>query len=762
MSRSRKTIMLWMLLSVLAAVCAHPAQSRELLRDGGFELGIVDVDILRYPRYGATAASLPVTPPFRDATNPISGRYSLRLPGLPTGGYHLDYPALALKRGETYQLSLDARVARDRARLKIEVFNGWTKVAVRTAKLEKGLQHLRLTFTARGAKGLNEDDAVLFSRIWVSGPADVWLDNVSLSGPAGDAASMGPARIWLAPDRGLAIYPVGVEGHFVLDAADACAGCSTHYAITDPITSRTIRTGTFSPRENDGAWTARVPLDVSKRGFYWVTAYVQDQQHRRLETVRRSYVVINRSDPPGANESRFGMCVEEHGPITQIDALVSPADYYGLLRDIGVGSVRVFSLLMPDIVSTDGAHFDFSQADAAISLMRAYGLEPMIELGSNQLYRLPAWLRTAEPGSATIDLRKGMSVRKQREKLERRFKNEYYLMLDKYRDYLHAVFSHFRGRVRYYEVWNEPGHKFDAKDFIRIAAATREVSEAVDPDAVLIGYSSTRKGQVGAGREPDAVPRFSEEMQRLGGLRYIDILSYHSEHAYPFMHGVIGLHDYETGYVGRLRKILARDSRQTMPIWDTERGMPWVSPHAERIHYMAGAPHWKYQRPSEEVLDVARQLPMIYAAAVSSGVDRLFWFNFNSPVGSIFNVSRRNVLFDAQREPMPQIPVYDAMTEVLRRAAFQKLIESEDGGRAYVFKKEAGLVVLAYNWKNKTNTLRISGLVESNMSVLDVMGNLVGKKSGLATTSIAVDVDKWPRYILVPTAKKVQVTLESR
>ncbi len=740
-------ILLLLLVPALYSNGACAGQSDEFIRDGGFELGIADVDIVRIPRYKLGEKNN-LTPPTRDNEKPISGHYSLRLPGLSTGGYRFIYRVVPLVSGKHYKLSLDMRVTGSTT-VRVEAFTGVKRVGDKRVNLKPGDHHINLSFIAASKPLINADEVPVFVRIWVNNKTPVWLDNISLLGPSGTSGTPSKLGAWLEPDENMAVYPVNGKGSFTF-RTPACEKCRVSYRILDPITDSTVAKGSLKTELRNNTFTARVPLTLSTRGFYWVKVQVHDQQNNLKTEVKHSYVVINPDPAQTAGYQRFGMAMEEYGQTTQIDAFTNPDEYYKLAQQIGVGSVRVFSLLMPDMISSDGIRFNFSEADMAIALMEKDGIEPMIELGSNNIYRIAPWLRNSKPGKNSIDLLKGLHTSAVRKRFKRSEKYGQHFNLSRYRTYLESVFTHFKGRIKYYEMWNEPGHKFLTEDFIRIADLTREVQQRIAPESFLIGYSSTRRGQLGAGEDPNSLPKFLHEVQIAGGLQKIDILSYHSEHAFPFMQKNSDHRNQETNYVPRLRTLLKRANKPNMPIWDTERGIPWKSPHEERLDYKAGTKRWKRARPSESVFDSARQLPMVYAAAFASNVERLFWFYLESSSGTIQRVYRRWGFFDAQREPMPQIPVYDAMTEILQKTIFDKLTESNNGGRAYIFRKPEGLVILAYNWQKKTSTLQIPQPGKDKVTILDIMGN-PGKPPKIENKTIQVTVDGWPQYILVPS-----------
>jgi hypothetical protein len=75
-----------------------------------------------------------------------------------------------------------------------------------------------------------------------------------------------------------------------------------------------------------------------------------------------------------------------------------------------------------------------------------------------------------------------------------RFKTEE--EISRYLEYVRFVVSHFKGRVRYYELWNEPNIKFplqyvESADYINLAKRTIPVIKQIDPQAkIVVGCTS--------------------------------------------------------------------------------------------------------------------------------------------------------------------------------------------------------------------------------------------------------------------------------
>jgi len=717
---------------VVVPVAAFAADNVEWVRGGGFEQGFGDFEVYRYPRFLKTKTNPVIT---RVENGALSGRYSLLLPGLKEGGYRVLFPEYALVEGTEYRLTFRVRSTMP-VRTMVELISVGKTISRQSVRLKKG--DSRADFTVRALRDSSAKGKAGYRIvIWISTTADVLIDDISLTGP-GRSGTIATPWLELAPDNLLGIYGVGEAGH--MRVSSTMTG-KLRYRIVDAVHDVPLTGSETRPVGDDGV----VHLITARRGAYRVEIYSGATDGNMEVLASRRYAVIDRERAEPGDE-RYGIGMEEHGLNTQVDARIQAADFYRLAAELGAGSVRIFTLAMPDIVSDDGVHYDFSQIDGALELCRKYGFDPLVELGSNVPDRLPEWLRISENRPDTIDLSRGLATKKLREKLARSGGGQY-LDLATYERYLRRVFEHLGDKVRYFEIWNEPGHKFLPDDYLKIARLTRRVQQKHAPHAKLVGYSSTKRpGR--ERREPDGtrLPGFLDEVLSKDRAESIDVLSYHSAHAFKFMEeGQKGQGD-ETGYVDLLRATLAKNRiKRNLPIWDTERGVPWSSLRSGK------------HESEVDSLEVARRLPGIHAASLASHVAKLFWFYMESSTSTIAKVAPRYGFFDANLEPMPQVAVYDAMTEVIGGSRFVRRLGRGDGLTIYLFENEKETILMAFNWRKRASRFNVEFL-GPGYKRLDVMGNgVMSADSSALQSHKVIQVDGWPNYLVFPGILAAQV-----
>lgn len=726
---------IWLALGIPMAVAA---ELYELFPSGTFDAGVQDMEIYRYPKF--SGFEYPGAP----AVWVQDGDAVLRLPGMPVGGYKLATKVLMMKPGVHGTFSVDVQ-ADAVITSRIEIFQGGRRIAQDLSSLDIGRHRLTLSFITKALASGKGTAIPVRVVLWLSSQQDINVDNFAVRGDGDPAPAVAPV---LTPDLVTGVYGIGEIGY--MRVQPKISGAAARYRIRDGITGETIQEGRLT---GDG----RVPLVTRERGAFSVELMTGAALDGWVLAAHRMYAVIDRKSGDISSRFRFGIAMEEHGTRAMVDARLADGELYGLASEIGAGSVRLFTPAMPDMVSRDGIRYDFTFLDGVLKACARNGLEPLLELGANLPQRIPYWLKTSSSSSETIDLRQGLRTRKLRQKLEKA-EGGVYLDLKHYRRYLRKVIAHVADRVDYYEAWNEPGHKFMAEDYARLLQVTREVQRELDPDARLVGFSSTKGKGMRGGGGVRPVPRFLARMIELNALQRVDILSYHSEHAFKYLGKGFDRRNDETGYAALLRSVLVREKRGDMPIWDTERGMAWTSPRKERADQWHGMKERQPGVHAVDTLEVARRLPLIHAAAQAEGVERLFWFYMDSSTATISKTRKRFGFFDAQLEPMPHLAVYDAMTEMLGGAEFARLIEQPSGLRAYLFSKGGATIVLVVNWKELSQIVKVSGAAHG-FDVYDVMGNPVNDGQRRALND-KVAIDGWPRYLWIYGVDPEEVSIQ--
>lgn len=184
--------------------------------------------------------------------------------------------------------------------------------------------------------------------------------------------------------------------------------------------------------------------------------------------------------------------------------------------------------------------YDFAWLDEVVDGLLKIGIQPWFNLGyGNPLYTPEAdatavgWAPVFDPAA-----------------------------MEGWKNYTAALAAHFKGRVRHYEIWNEPNitafwkpGKPDAAAYTKLVQDTAPVIRQCVPDAVIIGCAFAR------------MPLdYLETCLKSGLAGHVDVISYHPYREVP-----------EAGYeedVRNLRELLAKYGAAHLKLWQGECGCP--------------------------------------------------------------------------------------------------------------------------------------------------------------------------------------------
>jgi polysaccharide biosynthesis protein PslG len=248
------------------------------------------------------------------------------------------------------------------------------------------------------------------------------------------------------------------------------------------------------------------------------------------------------------------------------------------MKEAGVGFVRM-DFLWQDIEPKEG-FFSFDKYDAIVDKLSSHGIGVVGLLS----YNAP-W--TGRPWNAPPDV-------------------------DQFTTYAIETAEHFKGRVRHWEIWNEPDDaqywhpQDDMKTYTELLKETSAVLKQADPETriVLGGLSKT-------------IPISLRKIYKHGGKEAFDVVNFH-----PFTDPRLpnALAMLEGTYRGVMR-ILEANGDAAKPIWFTELGCPGVQkPDATNGWWLGTSPTEAEQ---------AEWVRAVYGHALSwPGVEKVFWAFF--------------------------------------------------------------------------------------------------------------------------------------
>jgi hypothetical protein len=195
-------------------------------------------------------------------------------------------------------------------------------------------------------------------------------------------------------------------------------------------------------------------------------------------------------------------------------------------------------------------------------------------------------------------------------------------------NYVRTVALRYKGRIRDYELWNEPtvrevdGDKahFTAAQLVALGQSARRIIKEIDPQARL-----TSPAMVGGER---GVARMDAYFAA-GGDKCTDIVNFH----------YYGLPEQIPQYHDALLKVMARYRLAHLPVWNTEFGYLIEDPTTPNTHPLSGGSFSRVLPDHEAAIWLARSL--IIGASV--GIERFYWFMWDGKNMGLLTVKERNI-----------------------------------------------------------------------------------------------------------------------
>lgn len=294
-----------------------------------------------------------------------------------------------------------------------------------------------------------------------------------------------------------------------------------------------------------------------------------------------------------------------------------------------------------------------------------------------------------------------------------------------YANYTKHLVNHFKDRIKYWEIWNEPNGKSfwpprpDANEYVKLLKAGYEAAREADPNCRILlgGIACHKDSRIDWG--------FLEGVYENGGGEYFDIMNVH-----PYS----GPNPPEVNFFSEIQKlkVLMDKYGGQKPIWITEIGCPL---------------HPRFA-PDEDMQ--AAYLVRTYILALSvREIERVYWYDFRDD-GLDRNEREDNFgLVDYYYKPKLSYKAHGTMTNVLQGLEYKTKLKMKEGIEGYVFSGEKRSIVVLWSVLGKLNLRIETGPVE--MQLIDLEGEK--KKLVPKEDEIALELTEKPFYIESETAK---------
>ncbi len=189
--------------------------------------------------------------------------------------------------------------------------------------------------------------------------------------------------------------------------------------------------------------------------------------------------------------------------------------------------------------------------------------------------------------------------------------------IDDWRNYVEMVGTRYRGKIKLFEIWNEPNAKDhytgNVEKLVELTCEAHRILKGIDPGIRIVSPAVVGATQV----------QYLDKFLSLGGKNCIDVVGYHfyvpklrPEAMVPVMRDV--------------REVMRRNGLQDKPLWNTETGWWIANGDGTPDHPMVAKGGWKkldLDREAGEYLEHA------FLLARAEGVERFYWYSWDNPYG---------------------------------------------------------------------------------------------------------------------------------
>lgn len=279
-----------------------------------------------------------------------------------------------------------------------------------------------------------------------------------------------------------------------------------------------------------------------------------------------------------------------------------------------------------------------------------------------------------------------------------------------WRSYVTGMVTRYKGRVRHWEVWNEPPNftvDQSPASYGAIVAAAYDAAKAADPNV-----------QVGLAAKSNHVNYLAQSIEA-GAANKFDFITLH-----PYENaGLLG-QGWEGQFISiapRVRAMLLdkNPGKANVPLWFTEVGIPVVTPTSAGV--------------SPQVQ--ADTLVKVYTLSLAQGVARVYWFEPRDSEGLYLGLTAG----DASLRPS-YIALRTLSARLGTRPSYQGWIKPGSAYYGFVFSSPQGTVLCAWSPPGQVATLQAASTV-----------TVVDPRTGATRSAASIAVTNVPVLLVAPT-----------
>lgn len=278
--------------------------------------------------------------------------------------------------------------------------------------------------------------------------------------------------------------------------------------------------------------------------------------------------------------------------------------------------------------------------------------------------------------------------------------------LDAWRNYVRVMLERYRGRIRYWEVWNEPDlagfNRMSLEEYVALQRAADEIARQVAPEAVIMtgGFATVNH------HTSLKSPSFQRDYLKLA-------------------RGAFQVHAYhEHGSFDRFRN--AVDGKFLPMRRETGTDVPWYA-NETAVSSMNGTER-------SQALTLFKKLIFGW----SRGAIGYNWYNLRNDGFDPMNGEHNYGMMDCDFYPKPVYSVFNMLAGTFRNMKFVRELETGDDFPAFVFTDGENILIPAWNESGSGNTpVFVLRSDAASASAIDLMGNETGQEGERDVTLLA-------------------------
>lgn len=194
-----------------------------------------------------------------------------------------------------------------------------------------------------------------------------------------------------------------------------------------------------------------------------------------------------------------------------------------------------------------------------------------------------------------------------------------------WKDFVTAIAQHAHGRIKYWELWNEPHNLFfwngTMAQMVRMAQDLRTITKSIDPEAVIVSPGTAWENlHPETGKPAWNGLIWTDQFLAAGGKNYIDVVATHG-----YLHGQCPGGSFDANQIeirtGLVRSIMQKNGVANMPLWSTEGSWGPITKFCTAD-------------PSMQTAFVGQY----YISAWVAGFKRVYWYAWNDTnVGALYD-----------------------------------------------------------------------------------------------------------------------------